>query len=324
MKYEKLPSGSYRVKKVYKGKTYRVTFDHEPTEREVFIAMAEIMQDETPHEKGTFESYCHRYIESKQNILSPESVRTYNGLINVLSDRFKQLNLYDITQEDIQREINEHSLSHQPKSTRSLHGFIASVLGMYRPQFTLKTTLPRLEKKKRYIPSSNDIKLILGAINGTEYSIPFQLGILGLRRGEICALNLSDLDGRKLTINKTMVYYKGWSVKNTPKTDDSNRTIIIPQALADEITSSGVIFDGDPKRLNKHLQRIQKQLGIPQFRFHDLRHYFASYASTMGIPEADIMAMGGWKSDHIFKSIYRDSLDESRIASMERISDSIL
>lgn len=324
MKYEKLPSGSYRVKKVYKGKTYRVTFDHEPTEREVFIAMAEIMQDEAPHEKGTFESYCHRYIESKQNILSPESVRTYNGLINVLSDRFKSLNLYDITQEDIQREINEHSLTHQPKSTRSLHGFIASVLGMYRPQFTLKTTLPRLEKKKRYIPSSNDIKLILGAINGTEYSIPFQLGILGLRRGEICALNLSDLDGRKLTINKTMVYYKGWSVKNTPKTDDSNRTIIIPQALADEITSSGVIFDGDPKRLNKHLQRIQKQLGIPQFRFHDLRHYFASYASTMGIPEADIMAMGGWKSDHIFKSIYRDSLDESRIASMERISDSIL
>jgi integrase len=57
---------------------------------------------------------------------------------------------------------------------------------------------------------------------------------------------------------------------------------------------------------------MQKQLNIPQFRFHDLRHYFASYASTLGIPEADIMAMGGWKSDHIFKSIYRESLEESR------------
>lgn len=324
MKLEQLPSGSYRAKKVYKGKTYRVTFDHEPSDREVILAMAELMQDEVPKEKGTFESFCLRYIDSKRNVLSPESIRTYNGILNVISDRFKKLGLYDITQEDIQKEINEHSLTHQPKTTRSLHGFIASVLGMYRPQFVLKTTLPRLEHKQRYIPSSNDIKRILETVNGTEYAIPFKLGVLGLRRGEICALSLSDLKGRKLTVNKTMIFYNGWSIKNTPKTDQSNRTILIPKQLADEIKAAGTIFDGDPKRLNKHLQRIQKQLDIPLFRFHDLRHYFASYASTLGIPEADIMAMGGWKSDHVFKSIYRDSLQESQLKSMDIIANNIL
>ena len=324
MKFEELPSGSYRAKKVSKGKTYRVTFDHKPTDREALIALAEIMQEETPREKGTFESYAERYIDSKRNILSPASVRTYNELIDRMSDRLKGTNLYDITQELIQIEVNEYSKDHAAKSVRSLHGFIASVLGMYRPQFTLKTALPRKENTKTYQPVTEDVKSILEAVKGTEYSVPFQLGVLGLRRGEICALTMEDLKDRSLTINKTLVYNGGWIVKPAAKTDESNRVIQIPEQLAEEIRETGTFFDGEPKRLNKHLHRVQKQLNIPQFRVHDLRHYFASYASTLVIPEADIMAMGGWKSDHVFKSIYRDSMQESRNRSMDIIGSRIL
>lgn len=324
MKLEQLPSGSYRVRKTANGKTYRVTFDHKPSDREATIALAELMQEEAPREKGTFGTYAERYIESKRNILSPASVRTYYELIDRMSDRLKGTNLYDITQELIQIEVNEYAKDHAAKSVRSLHGFIASVLGMYRPQFTLKTALPRKENKKGYQPTTEDIKTILEAVKGTEYSVPFQLGILGLRRGEICALTMEDLKDRELIINKTLVYNQGWILKPSTKSDESNRVIVIPEALADEIKDNGTIYEGDPKKLNKHLQRVQKQLGIPQFRFHDLRHYFASYASTLGIPEADIMAMGGWKSDHVFKSIYRDSMQESRKRSMDIIGNSIL
>ena len=323
MTIEKLPSGSYRVKQMHKGKTYRITFDHKPTQKEMALALAERMQDDSPAVRDSFENYAQRYIESKRQILSPASVRTYNEQINALSADFKSKNLFDITQEDVQKEISRHAVDHAPKTTRSLHGFIASVFGMFRPHLVLKTTLPRLEKKKGYLPTSEDVKRILEAINGTEYSIPFQLGILGLRRGEICALEISDLDGENLTINKTMVYNKGWIIKNTPKTDESNRTITIPERLAKEIKEAGTIYEGDPKRLNKHLQRIQKQLDIPAFRFHDFRHYFASYASNIA-SEADVMAMGGWKSDHVFKTCYRESMEESRKKAMKKISDNIL
>lgn len=315
---------TYRVKKMYKGTLYRVSFDHKPTEREITLAMAEVMKEDKPKEKGTFESFARRYVDSKDKILSPASIRTYNMLIDRLSDGLKATNIYDITQEQIQKEINNYSIDHAPKTVRALHGFISSVLNMYRPQMTLKTALPRLQKEKSYQPTTEDIKRVLEAVRGSEYSIPFQLGILGLRRGEICALTLDDLKGNELTINKTVVYNKGWMIKQAAKTDESNRVIYIPDKLADEIRTKGVIYDGDPKRLNKHLQRIQTQLDIPAFRFHDLRHYFASYASTLGIPEADIMAMGGWKSDHVFKSIYRDSMNESRRQSMQTIGNCIL
>ena len=324
MKIERLPSGSYRVRKMYKGQTYTITFDKKPSDREVTIRIAELLQDNVPRTKGTFEDYAKRYIDSKGNILSPSTLRTYESMIGRLSDDFRRTNLYDITPERIQREINDYSLNHAPKTTRSLHGFISTVFAMFRPQMSLKTSLPRQAAEKGYEPTTEDIQAILNEVKTTIYSIPFQLGVLGLRRGEICCLELSDLNNNELTINKTLVYRKGWHIKYSAKTDESNMVILIPKKLADEIRTNGKIFDGDPKRLNLYLHKMQDKLGIPRFRFHQLRSYFASYASTLNIPESDIMAMGGWKTDYVFKNIYRKSMEHSRKRSMNIIGKKIL
>lgn len=323
MKLEKISATSYRYRKMVNGQKIYLTFDHKPSEREITLRLAERISDEGGR-KDTFRACVTDYIRNRESILSPSSIRTYMNFRSVMSDRLLNKDIYDITQTDIQREINLYSENHAPKSVRSLHGFISAVLSVYRPQFVLRTSLPRNDVKPRFRPNTEQIKDILKEVEGTEYHIPFQLGILGLRRGEICALTLSDLDGNELTINKTMVYNKKWMIKPTPKTEESNRIILIPEQLADEIRTRGVIYDGDPKRLNKHLHRITDKLGIDRFRFHDLRSYFASYASTLNIPEADIMKMGGWKSDFVFKRIYRESLDQSYKESAKRISDSIL
>ena len=41
MKIEKLPSGSYRIRKTYKGQAYTVVFDSKPTQKEAMLAMAD-------------------------------------------------------------------------------------------------------------------------------------------------------------------------------------------------------------------------------------------------------------------------------------------
>lgn len=317
MKIEALPSGSYRVTKMYKGKRYRVTFDHKPTDKEVTIALAEKMQDTNNGKKGSFEHFARDYISSRSNILSPSSVLTYERLINVISDDFKALNLYDISQTDVQKEINDYARTHAPKTVRALHGFISSILASYRPQFNLRTTLPQKIQRESYLPSQEDIKAIMNAAKGTEDSIGFQLGVLSLRRGEICALEMSDLNGNELHIHATMVWNKGWIRKETAKTDAGNRTIYLPDNLVEEIQKKGYFFKYSPNKLNEHLQKYQKELNIPQFRFHDLRHYFASYASTI-MSEADAMALGGWKSDHIFKQVYRESMADKRKSSAKK------
>ena len=44
MKIEKLPSGSYRIRKTYKGQTYTVIFDSKPTQKEAMLAMAKELE----------------------------------------------------------------------------------------------------------------------------------------------------------------------------------------------------------------------------------------------------------------------------------------
>lgn len=224
----------------------------------------------------------------------------------------------------VQKEINQYSKTHAPKTTRSLHGFISSVLKVNRPSFTLSTTLPQKEAKQYYLPSEEDIRAILDASKGSEDSIGIQLGVLGLRRGEICALRMEDLKGNELTISRNLVYNKEWIVKENPKTDASFRTIILPDKLVKEIKNKGSFFDLSPKKLNEHLHMYQDKLKIPRFRFHDLRHYFASYCHAQGICDADIMAMGGWESDFVMKRIYRESMEAQKKNSAIKIANSIL
>lgn len=53
MKIEKLPSGSYRIWKMYKVKTYTVVFDYKPTQKEAVQVMA-VELDKIRHKKSLY------------------------------------------------------------------------------------------------------------------------------------------------------------------------------------------------------------------------------------------------------------------------------
>ena len=299
-----------------------MTFDRKPTDREINNWLYEIMQE--TYNKDSFKTCAEHYIINRVNVLSPASIRTYNTMIKVMSEEFLRKQIFQMTQEDVQTEINRYAADHAPKTVRSLHGFISAVFGSYRPSFTLSTTLPQKTIKRPYRPDKDVVGRILEYERGTEYYIPFKLGALGLRRGEICALNDSDLKGNLLYVTKTKVYDgKNWIIKENPKTDQSNRIIPLSEQLVSEIEQYGLGFAGCPKRLNNELHRAQTKLGIEHFTFHFLRHYFASFASTLGLPESDVMSLGGWKSDFVFKSLYRESMAGSVEKSASKIMKSI-
>ena len=323
MKLEKLPSGSYRAKKMYKGKLYRITFDHKPTEREITVAFADKLEETQTGASGSFENVANEYIENRKGVVSPATERTYQVKLKQLSDEFKSIKIYDVTSEDVQKEVSRLSQKLEPKTVKTTYGFISSILAVNRPNLKLRVKLPRKIEKPAYEPSTEDINRILKAAKGTEYSVAFQLGVLSLRRGEICALTIDDLNGNELFIHRTMVYNGTWIVKETPKTDASNRTITLPDTLADEIRKQGYIYNGHPNALNKAIHRFQAQLGIPSFKFHTLRSYFASYAHSLGIPDSDIQSIGGWATDSVMKSVYRKSMAESKKLSMKKFNNTM-
>lgn len=320
MKIEKLPSGSYRMRKMYKGKTYSIVTDYKPTQKEALQLMAEEL-DKIRDTKGriTFQHAGREYIESKRNVLSPRTIREYKGIIKHFSENFLEMNIRDIEPMDIQKEINRIAIDRGPKTVRNYHGFISAVLGVYRPNLKINTTLPQRIKSEPYIPSDDDVKIILEYAKDTRYEIPIILACYGMRRSEICALTAEDINGDIVTINKALVMDDAgnWVLKNT-KTTASTREIIIPMAVAKKIKERGYVYNGHPNSITDFLTSTQKELGLPHFSLHKLRHYFASKMSAMHVPDENILKLGGWETDAVMKKVYRHAMrDQEKKAQRE-------
>jgi len=312
MKIEKLPSGSFRIRKMYKGQTYTVVFDCKPTQKEAMQAMAkELDKVKTDHGSMTFQKAAEDYVDMKRNVLSPRTIKEYGEMANRFPEWFRSLHVSDITQVDINRLVNELSKGKSPKTIRNYHGFLTAVLGTFYPSLRISTTLPQRIKNDPYMPSREDVKKILEEVRNTPYEIPIMLACYGMRRSEICALQAEDVSGDTVHITKALVLdeNKNWIVKTT-KTTESTRDIIVPEELAEKIRSQGYVYKGYPGNITKVLERTEEKLGIPKFPLHKLRHYFASQMSALGIPDADILRMGGWETDHVMKSVYRHSMME--------------
>ena len=319
---EKLPSGTYRIRKQINGKRVSILFDHEPKQAEIIKAINE-KADEIP-KQGSFQSCAESYIKSKDMVISPSTIKGYTSILNALPKDFTKMELSKITQIDIQTVINDYAANHTPKTVRNVHGFISAVLRQFRPDMNIYTTLPQKREYEHYIPSEEDIIKILDATKDNPfYHIPFQLGIMGLRRSEVCALTIDDIDGNSLTINKAMVkdVNNQWVIKST-KTTAGTRKIYIPDALVSEIERYGKVFDGEPTSLLNGLNRYQDKLGIPRFRFHDLRVFFCSFAHYNGVSDQNIMSTGGWKSMSTMQRIYRHEMKARE--SQQQIFDSLI
>jgi len=90
------------------------------------------------------------------------------------------------------------------------------------------------------------------------------------------------------------------------KTDESNRTVVLPPQVAGMITLPVKLH---PEQVSNRFRRAVRSCGCERrFRFHDLRHYYVSIAHALGVPDAYVMQMGGWKTDHVMHRVYRDTL----------------
>lgn len=310
MNITKLPSGSYRIRQTVDGRTYSVTVPYKPGKKEAF-QLIQSKIDGGDILRKTFGECADEYISGKSHTLSPATIRGYSSILRMLPENLLTAEIGTLTVWDVQTYIDQLTAEGKsPKTVRNYHGFISAVLGTFRPSLQITTQLPQKTQNEDYTPSDEDVKRILSMAKGTVYEIPLRLACYGLRRSEICALTVADLDGNRLLINKAKVLAdnRQWVIKTT-KTASSTRTILIDDDLADLIREAGTVYDGYPNRIYWFLQKCQDKLGIPNFPLHYLRHYYASTAHALGLPDAVIMESGGWKTDHVMKRVYRYAKD---------------
>ena len=115
-----LPSGNYRYEKMINGRRIRETFDHEPTDLELSMLIAEKYNAVTADDGKSFEVCAKEYIKIKENVLSPTTLKNYESIIRNIPEDFRKLKIGNISQVTVQKLVNDYSASHSPKSTKNL------------------------------------------------------------------------------------------------------------------------------------------------------------------------------------------------------------
>lgn len=300
----------YRVKKQVDGKKYVLTFNHYPTQKEIRQELEKVVDNE-PAIKDSFKACAEAYIKAKEDVLSPSTVRGYLSYLKNMPEWFTEASMSTLGPLQVQQLISEYAADKAPKYAKNISGFVTPVFKMFAPKVSLNTTLPKEKPKKKYEPSSNDVKRILEASKGSMFEVALWLAVFGVRRSEQVCLTPEDLNGNILSINKAMVQDKKnkWIIKELNKTDESTRDIPLSENVVELIKRNG-FYNGHPNSILKYLYRQQDSLGIPRFPLHYFRHYYAAIMSKI-TDEATVLKMGGWKTDYVMKSRYRYALDES-------------
>ena len=315
----KLPSGNWRIQICVDGKRYSfVDKDIKVVKqkaKEVF-AGAQI-EKRLPMTVGTA---IDKYIAVKSGILSPSTILGYKRYRANYFQCIMDTRLSDLTQEDIQIAVSEDAASGlSPKNIRNAHGLLSAVLRMYRPALMLRTTLPEKQVYEVRIPTEEEIQKIWQAARGTRYELPILLGSwLGLRMSEIKGLKFSDLSGSQIHIQRAIVRgEKGSEVKKT-KTVSGDRWITVPEEILNMIhlqpKTSDYICNYPSISIYKGFVRTCERAGVEPCRFHDLRHFAASEAHSLGVPDKYQMKRMGHKTDNMLKTVYQHTMRDKEVA----------
>lgn len=273
-----------------------------------------------PHDSKivTVRSAVSQYIAIKQPVLSPSTVHGYSSGLRSMIEYdpvFCERRLYDIDGNILQEFVNNlYSKGKSAKTVRNIYHLIGAVL-RYNGYNVPNVTLPTRERPELYIPDAETVKKLFEVVKGTKWEVPVLLAALGpMRRGEIVGADIADLSpGNVLYIHRTVIQSDGGeTVKNYPKTDKSNRYILLPDYVADLIRKQGYVCGMSCHMISKDFHVLLKKNGIKHFRFHDLRHAFVSIAHAAGVPDAYIMSRGGWSSTYTMTNVYRHVLDDER------------
>lgn len=333
-KAKKLPSGNYRalvyVGKDAAGKRLYESFT-DPNKDKVELMASEFRvkrkRKDRPEEM-TVGQAIDRYIELKEVVLSPSTIRGYKQIKGKYLESIMCVSFKRLTNEKIQIAFNkEIKRNLSTKTLRNILGLLSAALRQYHSDFEIKVTLPKKQHVNANIPSDSDMEKLISISTNTEMIIPILLAsCLGLRRGEICALKWSDIDFKKndASINSSKVINseKKWEIKS-PKSYAGNRTIHMPpmltKILSENKNNSDFVVNMSPNALSCRFVRLLKKNNLPHFRFHDLRHFNASVMLALNIPDKYAMERMGHATNSTLKTVYQHTMKDKK----ESIDDSI-
>ena len=316
MKARKLPSGNWNCRVMLGGQSY--SFTHSDKKTAVRLAAEFADQYRLRVDNPTLLERLRDYVAENTERLSPSTIRSYEGMIRMIAERSPRIagkRISALTEQDIVEIVRPLRTL---KTKRNYVNFIHAAAGK-----GVTTKLYGKASKQVHVPTELEVKGLLQIFRDSDMEVPVMLAAYGgLRRGEICALRMSDIDGDFVRVSRAVVRdQSGEWVTKEPKTPSSIRSVLLPHFVIERIRERGHITHLLPCQVSDKFWKKQLRLGIRPYCFHSLRHFHASYLHALNIPDAYIMARGGWSSPAVMQSVYRHALaDKATLTDIYAVS----
>ncbi len=204
-----------------------------------------------------------------------------------------------------------------------------------------KTDIINHKRKEVEILNKKEIEIIKSYIKDTDFELLFLLSLgTGLRQGELLGLDWEhiDLNKKEIKIEKSVkeVYIYDTpeekhieTIIQTPKTQNSFRTIPIPNPLIDKLkeveNKKGYLFlDNEGhllkgKNVSTKWTKILKQCDIPHKKFHSIRHTYGSMLLQKGVDIETVAELMGHTAISITQ-IYMHSETKIKSKSVNKLN----
>ena len=265
------------------------------TKKEALNYEKEFIRKTAADMKMEMNSFIQVYFEDKKNELKENSIRNKQHMLNKhIVPYFGTRKMNEITPAEIiqwQNTIQEKGYSKTYE--RMIQNQLNALFNHAQKIYNLKEN-PCKKVKKMGKSDANKLefwtkaeydRFIAGIEPESEDYLIFEILFwTGIREGELLALSLSDFDmsGNLLHINKTYNRIRKRDVIDTPKTENSVRTIDIPNFLKEEVQEYAKKHYGFPENqrlfpivartLQKRLKKYEALTGVKPIRVHDIRH----------------------------------------------------
>lgn len=261
----------------------------------------------------------------------PSTVAMYAHILDVILPHFEGIPLQEITGIKITQYLrwlrNDYRTKYgKPLSDKTIkhhYNLLGMIFGYAEKQDIIiknpmrKVAPPKVEKKSVDALSPEDAERFFIALRECELDFQCLMHLLittGLRRGEACGLQWSDIDFKNATIsvNRSVTYTpESGIVVSKPKTATSIRTIpamhstmqLLWQLKREQqrnhpytVLKLAFVFPSlespfiarDPNNITRKMRRFIKRAGLPNVSPHDLRHSCATLLLSSG---ADIKSV---------------------------------
>lgn len=332
------------------------------TRREVqgkLTAALKTMQEGLPVSTGRspLTNFLTRWLEdAAKPTVKPSTYAGYRNVVNNhINPRIGNLSLDKLSPQVIQAFLNERgNAGLSPRTVQLIRAVLRRALGQAVKWRLLAYNAAQLvdsPRQRRYLASvwtPEETRRFLEAVRGDRFDALFMVAAyLGLRQGEILALRWHDVevDRRSLSVTGSMPTV-GRRVRDDTKSDRSRRVLPLPEPVASALRTHRVrqlddrlragdewrdddlifasVFGGPVERKGLHYRwkKAITRAGVPNIRFHDLRHGCATFLLAEKVPArvvADILGHSSIRTTmDLYAHVMPHLLEDASLA-MERL-----